>query len=517
MGGKLRRSARKAGENGRGTMIILSPQIPSYVELVQSNAGESLGFDPLWRFASSEVHSLRPLPPEFLYPTRTCDVRLISKCKSLLQHCGILLILWVPLVISVMTTSQSVRAQDSSDAALADIDVAQEWPWWRGASRDGKSINTESIPSEFSETKNVIWKAPVPGRGHGSPIVVKNLVVLPTADEPQQIHSVVAFDRKTGDQRWKRDLNQGGFPARNHPKNTEASSTLASDGTLIFATFFHHKTVELYALSLNGDIQWKKVAGDFDPKMYEYGYAPSPVLYQDMVIVTGEYDGDSFIKAFRRKDGEEVWKIARPKSISFSSPVVAMVAGRPQLMISGQQFVMSYDPNDGKQLWSVMGTTFATCGTMVWDGNNVYASGGFPKAETIGIVADGSKKVLWRNNKKCYEQSMLAYEGHVYALTDNGIAYCWNGETGEQKWEKRLKGPVSASPVLLGDRILWANEGGSFFVWKASPEKFELLAENTLGDESFASPAVAGGQLFVRVAKQEDSTRQEYLFCIGTR
>lgn len=413
--------------------------------------------------------------------------------------------------------SPSLNKNVALDSALKDIDVKNEWPWWRGASRDGKTTDATAIPTTFSETENVIWKTTVPGRGHGSPIVIQSLVIIPTADDQQQIHSVVAYDRITGKQAWKRDLNQGGFPARNHPKNTEASSTLASDGTLIFATFFHHKTVEVYALSLTGDVAWKKVAGDFDPKMYEYGYAPSPVLYQDMVIVTAEYDGDSFIKAFRRQNGEEVWAIKRPKSISFSSPVIANVAGRTQLMLSGHQFVSSYDPNDGTQLWSVMGTTFATCGTMVWDRNNVYASGGFPKAETIGVVADGSKKILWRNNKKCYEQSMLAHDGYVYALTDNGIAYCWDGQTGEQKWEKRLQGPVSASPVLLGDKILWANEGGSFFVWRASPEKFELLAENTLGDESFASPAVAGGQLFLRVAKQEAGKRQEYLFCIGNK
>lgn len=445
-------------------------------------------------------------------------------------YCGLLGS--VAMLFVGVTSDSHVRAQVSAqepqaspsldknvalDSALKDIDVKNEWPWWRGASRDGKTTDATAIPTTFSETENVIWKTTVPGRGHGSPIVIQSLVIIPTADDQQQIHSVVAYDRITGKQLWKRDLNQGGFPARNHPKNTEASSTLASDGTLIFATFFHHKTVEVYALSLTGDVAWKKVAGDFDPKMYEYGYAPSPVLYQDMVIVTAEYDGDSFIKAFRRQNGEEVWAIKRPKSISFSSPVIANVAGRTQLMLSGHQFVSSYDPNDGTQLWSVLGTTFATCGTLVWDGNNVYASGGFPKAETIGVIADGSKKVLWRNNKKCYEQSMLAHDGYVYALTDNGIAYCWDGQTGEQKWEKRLQGPVSASPVLLGDRILWANEGGSFFVWRASPEKFELLAENTLGDESFASPAVAGGQLFLRVAKQEAGKRQEYLFCIGTK
>jgi len=124
---------------------------------------------------------------------------------------------------------------------------------------------------------------------------------------------------------WNTDVSTGGFPAKNHPKNTEASSTLASDGELIFATFFHHKTVEVVALDFDGKESWRKKAGDFDPKMYEYGYAPSPIIYNDKIIVTGEYDGDSFIVALSRKDGSEVWRIDRPKSISFSSPVIAKV------------------------------------------------------------------------------------------------------------------------------------------------------------------------------------------------
>ena len=439
--------------------------------------------------------------------------------KSILvQSSTFLTYMAVACLWMVALSGSTVNGQTLADTALDKIDTPNEWPWWRGPGRDGKSTaSSEAIPDTFSETENVIWKTTVPGRGHGSPIVIGNLVCLPTADESKQVHSVLAYDRKTGKQLWKTDLSKGGFPARNHPKNTEASSTLASDGTSIFATFFHHKTVELYALSFDGKVVWKKVAGEFDPKMYEYGYAPSPVLYQDMVIVTAEYDGDSFITAFKRSDGSKVWSIERPKSISFSTPMIAPFADKTQLLISGQQFVSSYDPTNGQPLWSVVGTTFATCGTMVWDGNNVYASGGFPKAETLGIAGDGSKKVLWRNNKKCYEQSMLADDGFIYALTDNGIAYCWEGISGEQKWEKRLQGPVSASPVLIGNKILWANEGGTFYVWRASPEKFELLAENQVGDESFASPAVAGDQLFLRVAKQVDGTRQEFLFCIGKK
>ncbi|MFO0904464.1 MAG: PQQ-binding-like beta-propeller repeat protein [Pirellulales bacterium] len=391
---------------------------------------------------------------------------------------------------------------------------ATDWPWWRGPERNGKTAPTTSVPTAWSDTQNVAWKAPVPGRGHSSPVVVGERVYLTTADERQQVHSVLAFDRDSGRQLWKTDVSRGGFPARNHPKNTEATSTLACDGERLYASFYHHDSLEAITLSLDGQIAWRKTAGPFHPRRYEYGYAPSPLLFGDAVIYSAEHDGPSYLTALDRTTGAVRWKQARKENITFSSPVVASVGGRLQLLLSGANQVSSYDPSNGKPLWSVEGTTAATCGTMVWDGDIVIASGGYPKAETLAVRADGSGQVLWRNNQKCYEQSLLATAGHVYGLTDNGVLFCWRVKDGQEMWKQRLRGPVSSSPILVGQNIFWANELGTTYVFRATPERFESVAENQLGTESFASPAVSGDRLFLRAATGHGESRQEFLYCL---
>jgi outer membrane protein assembly factor BamB len=340
-------------------------------------------------------------------------------------------------------------------------------------------------------------------------------IFLATADDQAQTQSVVAFDRRTGRQRWQRTVSQGGFPEEIHSKNTHATSTVASDGERLFVAFFHHKTIQATALSLDGKILWQKTVGSFEPRRYEYGYAPSPVVYRGTVIVTGEYDGDAFIAALDRASGDEVWRIARPSNVSYSSPVVAHVAGRDQLLISGADQVTSYDPATGRLLWSVKGTTAATCGTVVWEGDMVFASGGFPGSETIAIRASGSGEVVWRNKQRSYEQSLLAHAGYLYGWTDSGVMYCWRTSDGQEMWKKRLQGPISASPIFAGGQVYWSNERGTTFVFRPNPEQFDLVAENKLGDDSFASPAVSRGQLFLRVAKRDGGERQEFLYCIG--
>jgi len=398
-----------------------------------------------------------------------------------------------------------------NEAEFPKLNAKTDWPWWRGPNRDGKAVDPFApVALEAAEAK---WAADVPGRGHSSPTVVGNRVYLTTADEATQTHFVLAFDRATGAPAWQVPVNQGAFPARNHPKNTEATPTVACDGERLFATFYHHDMVELMALDLEGKILWRKPAGAFRPRRYEYGYAPSPVIYHDGVIVAAEYDGDSFIAAFDRKTGKQVWRTPRPNNITFSTPSIAHVGGRDQLLISGAQQVAAFAPQTGKPLWSLPGTTFATCGTMVWDGDVVYASGGYPDAQTIAIRATGSGTVLWKNNQKCYEQSMLAHNGYLYALTDNGVLFCWRGSDGKVMWTQRLKGPVSASPVLAGDQIYWANEEGTLYVFRANPERYELIRENHVGDDAFPSPAICGGQVYLRVGHRSPRGRQEKLYC----
>jgi len=391
---------------------------------------------------------------------------------------------------------------------------AGDWPWWRGPSLNGVAESRQQAPVAWSKTDNVAWTVPVPGRGHSSPTVVGNRIFLTTADYQAQVQSIICFDRATGKQLWKHDVNQGGLPSRINRKNTHASASVACDGSMLFAAFLNHDSIQVVAVDLSGKPVWEQVAGKHTPDEYKNGYAASPLLYGNLVIIANDFDGDAFLVALDRKTGEQTWKTPRPSRINYASPIVADVAGRHQLLISGGDIVASYDPRSGEQLWKAAATTMATAGTMVWEGDLVFASGGYPVAETVCIRADGSGKVQWRNNQKCYEQSMLVVDGHLYAINDNGIALCWNAQTGEEQWRERLRGPISASPVLAGENIYASNELGTTWVYRATPEKFVLVKKNQLGTETFATPIICGNQIFLRVGDSSGGQQQETLYCI---
>lgn len=426
-----------------------------------------------------------------------------TPCGSAISLCG-----------RVLGVEESGIADGDPLRGFDGLNPQQDWPWWRGPNRNGVAANAR-VPVRFGSSENVLWKTSIPGRGHGSPIVVGGRVFVPTADEERQIHAVVAYELETGKALWQTEVSRGGFPEENHAKNTEASITIACDGKRLFVNFFHHRQIHLTSLDLEGEIQWSRAIGPFNPQVFKYGYAPSPVLYKQSVILVGEFDGTSWITAVARKNGKQLWRSPRPKNVSFSTPVVAHIAGRDQLLLSGAERVASYDPNNGRMLWNVVGTTGATCGTMVWQGNLVFASGGYPKAETLAVAADGSRQVVWRNNQKCYEQSMIVVQGYLYGLTDKGVLYCWRAVDGKEMWRERLKGPVSASPILANGHIYWANESGTVYVFRPDGSKFDLVAENRLGSEAFASPAVAGNRLLFRVAQRDSTGRQEVLVCVG--
>lgn len=396
---------------------------------------------------------------------------------------------------------------------LWSLDAA-DWRQWRGPNGNNIAEPGNDVPVEWSDTRNVIWKTEVPGRGHSTPIVVGDLIVLTSADEQGQQQGVFGFDRKTGQRRWGTVISRGGFP-KVHGKNTHASSTACSDGEKIYATFNHHGKVEAVALDFDGKIVWRKDVGAFVPKRYEYGYAASPTLYHNTIIICGDSDTVAWVKALDTDAGRVVWEQQRPHKLNWSSPIVTNVAGRDQLLISGGEQITSYDPATGAPLWNQECLTMATCGTVVCDEDTVYASGGYPKKETVAVKADGSGQILWRNNVKCYEQSMLIHDGYLYAVDDNGIAFCWHAKTGQEQWKQRLQGPVSASPVLVGDNIYASNERGTTFVFKANPQRFESVARNQLGTESFATPTVVDDRIYLRVAAGQGGNRSEALFAIG--
>ncbi len=413
----------------------------------------------------------------------------------------------------------------SVDPTQAPPDIArpevqsQDWPAWRGPQGNG-IVDGQDVPVEFSATKNVVWKTPVPGRGHSSPTIVGDRVYLATAvgdgvpPQDDGVQLVLCFDRKDGAILWQTEIHRGGFDPHLHAKNTQASSTIACDGERLFIAFLNDAAIHATALNLDGKILWQKNVGDFQSR---YGYSASPAIYEAYVIIAGDNQGGGFLAALNRETGEIVWRKARPADVSYASPAILHLGGRDQVVLPGCDQLASYDPLTGEQLWSVPGTTQACVGTAVQYGDFVFASGGFPGKETICVNASGTPTAQWRNTVKCYVPSLLQTEGNIYAFTDNGIAHCWDAKTGAERWKARLGGgDISASPILVQDRLYIGNERGTIFVIRAQPGEYELLAENQLGDEMFASPAVAYGQLFLRTADSSSGTRQETLYCIAS-
>ncbi len=431
---------------------------------------------------------------------------------------------WLGVVICVggcqaQSTVESVTAQHLSDSAQNGVPkelVAGPWMAWRGPNRNGIVIDQQPVTT-WSETENVIWKTAVPGRGHASPSIVGDQVILATSDPEEETQSVISFDKNTGAENWATVVNRGNFNPRIYPTNTHASSTVVSDGEQLFAVFNNNGAAQIVALNLAGEILWEKEAAKFLPKRYQFGFGSSPVLYKDTVIVSSECERDGSIVALNKKTGDEVWRIARDTDTSYSTPVIANVAGKEQLIISGANATTSYNPASGEENWRTPGPWSVTCGTAVWSDDMVFVSGGYPTSRTMGIKADGSGTVVWENKAKCYEQSMLYYEGYIYCLADTGVAYCWRAEDGKEMWSERLAGRVSASPVLAGGNIYLAVENGNTFVFKPSPEGLEIVAENQLGDSAYATPTFIDNRIYMRVADGPQRDQQEWLYCLGSQ
>lgn len=394
-----------------------------------------------------------------------------------------------------------------------ELNASESWPGWRGPHGDGK-VPEENPPLKWDAATNVRWRTPVPGRGHSSPTVIGNRVFLTTADEENQTQSVLAFDRASGKPLWSKVLFTGGHDQKTHKRNTQATSSVASDGERAFALFLNGGAIHLVALSFDGDELWRKELGAFTS---HWGYSASPILHGDVILVAADHKTGGFIAGVGRVSGKVLWTQSRPQLPNYPSPIVARVAGKEQLILAGCKLMSSYEPLSGKPLWSVDATTEECVGSVVVDGQLAFASGGYPKSETVAVKADGSGEIVWRNSTKIYVPSMLAHEGSLYAVNDSGIAFCWEAATGREQWKERIGGAFNASPVLAGSHIFLAREDGTTFVIKPDRTKLNIVAENKLGGEVFATPSFAGNRIYLRGAEWNGGKRQEYLYCVGEK
>jgi outer membrane protein assembly factor BamB len=409
------------------------------------------------------------------------------------------------------------------------------WPQWRGP--DGSGISAErNLPEEWGETQNVRWKTPLPGKGHSSPIVWGKRVFLTTAVEgpvvpgakavthkiegqdwkhPDSVGAdhkhafkVIALDRDTGRVLWEQTAWEGTPYDDRHRKSSYASSTPATDGERVYAFF---GAEGLYAYDFSGKLVWKADIGKLGT--VGMGTGTSPVIYQNLVIVQAdEEEGqNSSIVALDKKTGKQVWRTPRKVQVSWATPLLVNTGKRTELIASGTESVISYDPATGKELWRAKGVESNAIPSPVATAGHdmVVVSAGFPAkvAYAIRLGASGELKdadIAWKYAKgTAYVPSPILYGDYVYLLTDKGVMTCLDARTGEVKYEGgRVPVPATftSSPVAFDGKILLTSEDGDTFVIKAGP-KHEVLRTNSLGEPVYASPAVAGGKIFIRGEK----------------
>ena len=389
---------------------------------------------------------------------------------------------------------------------------ATDWPWWRGPNMDGIAAADQSPPLEWSDTENVLWKSPVPGRGHGSPTVVGDRVYLAAAEPADEVQAVIAVDRTTGKQVWKCDVHRGGFDPKGNQKSTHASATVACDGQRLFINFLHDGAVFTTALDLEGHKLWETKISDF---VNHQGFGASPIPYGSLVLVSADNKGGGAIAGLDRASGKVVWRVERPALPNYTSPIVMRLDNRDQLVMVGCDLVTSLDPATGDKLWEVPGATTECVTSTVTDGRHVFTSGGYPANHMSAIVADGTGKLAWRNKSRVYVPSLLAKDGYLFGVLDAGVASCWEAASGSEIWKSRIGGTFSSSPVLVGTNIFVTDEAGKTTIFRASSKEFEPLGTNQLGDECFATPTFVGSRIYARVASHTDGARQEWLYCLG--
>ena len=406
------------------------------------------------------------------------------------------------IAIAGWNAAADARAAELKSQPVEDIQFAKtDWPWWRGPHGNGIADPDQHPPLEWSEKENVIWKADVPGRGHSSPTVVGDRVLLTTADEQRETQSVICYDRSSGAVVWTTEVHRGKMDRKGNKKTTQASSSVACDGQRLFVNFLNDGAVRTSALDLDGKVLWTTKISDF---VTHQGFGASPALYRGLVIASADNRGGGVVAALDRQTGDVVWSNKRPAKDNYTSPVVLSIGGKEQLLLSGCDVVSSYDPLSGARLWETEGSTTECVTTMVTDGQRVFVGGGYPRNHTEAIVADGSPQVAWQNKTRVYVPSMLVDKGYLFATTDAGAAVCWKSDTGKEQWKARLGGTFDASLVLVGDKLFGTNEAGKTFVFKADPAKFELVAENQLGEEAFATPTICGSRIYHRVVGQSN-------------
>jgi outer membrane protein assembly factor BamB len=387
---------------------------------------------------------------------------------------------------------------------------AENWPGWRGPSRNGVSSET-SVPTTWSADENILWKVPVPGTGTGNPIVWGDRVFLTASDGRDQgeLH-VLCFDRDTGRTRWHRRL-WGTAPTLFYPKSGMASPSPVTDGTYLFAPF---GTGDIFCFDLDGGLVWQRaLADEYGVFENRFGASSSPLVFADLLIHQCDHYGESYVIALDKQTGANRWKTDRPAVWhSWSSPQLVPAGDRFELIISGSEKLDAYDPRTGAWLWTLRGLARECVPTPVFAADLLISTSG-PNGAHFGIKPGGrgdvtDSHITWRNNRgTAFVPSGIAVGDRYYIADDKGIASCFAADTGKLLWQKRLNARFTASPVAAAGKLFFTDESGTTTVLDATTPDYRELSRNPLGEPVYASAAISQGRVFLRTAS--------HLVCVG--
>ncbi len=399
------------------------------------------------------------------------------------------------------------------------LSAKENWQAWRGPRGDGTSLD-KNLPVKWNGKtgNNIAWKVALPGSGHASPIVWEDRIFTISTLEKSGERILLCLNRGDGSTRWQRKIFKAPLETI-HRLNSRASSTPATDGKLVFSTFLKVDgrtvpapnvgsprpitpgTILVVAHDLDGKQKWKAEVGEF---ISAHGFNTCPVLYEDLVIINGDHDGDAYIVALEKETGKERWRITREnKTRSYVTPIIRKIGDRTQMVLSGSKSVASYDPASGKRHWIIDGPTEQFVASMVYDGKFLFITGGFPARHILAIRPDGRGNVTdthiaWRTNRgAAYVPSPIVEGPYFLIVSDNGIASCFEAKNGNRLWMERLGGGHSASTVSAGGLVYFVSDKGVTTVVRPG-KKFEVLAKNELGERCSASPAISGGTIYIR-------------------
>ncbi len=412
-------------------------------------------------------------------------------------------------------------------------DFATNWPEWRGLYNSG-AAPSGNTPIEFGETKNVKWKIEIPGKGHATPIIWGNQIILQTAvptdkkgtksddggsamapNQTDLIHKfmVISVDKTSGKMNWQTVVDEEMPEERTHELGSWASNSPVTDGENIYA-FFGSRG--LYCLDFQGKIIWKRNFGQMDI-VASFGEGSSPAIYKDKIFIQWDHQGQSYLFAVNKKDGTDAWKDERDEITAWATPLVLDVNGKGQVITSATNKVRSYDAETGEILWECTGMTRNVIPSPMYADGILFLMSGFrgnaimaiDLAKAKGDIT-GTASILWEYNQDApYTPSPVLMDGKLYFLKgNNGIMTCLNAKDGKVLYSNQKVDGITnifSSPTGSGDKIYIAGTGVVDVV-KAGAE-FSLLAKNTLDDTFEASPVIVGNSLFLRGSK--------YLYCIS--